>query len=388
MKSSTTSLHSPSLLVSSPELFQQLQQSQRVSDGGGGGGGTTLSTPTAVSSASSSRKRRSMDFTSSSTPLFDEFDVVGGCGGGGGGGGSAYNNEQRTRSRKSSPSSPTNTQVMLHHDDVSVTAPTTTSSVERAVLSMNFFSPLPLPFMPAARTTTATAFGCIDATTATTTTMQVDKTLEDVRDKLNDVSMMSARSDDDDDDENSTNTSTSDDDSDNNDADEEEEGTPREMTDAQVFESKSSYDDFKFLTKSLLKWSQQSSQGNGVASMGLNNGCLIAVPPNWTFEHRATFSKWVATSFGFRVGSVGGTGGSFLRCSDAEGKAVLDRLLRILNDYKNNRLVLSSTTNEIRTALPKECKVNESKEAKPKARYVLDSRGPISYLDTIVLECS
>ncbi len=59
--------------------------------------------------------------------------------------------------------------------------------------------------------------------------------------------------------------------------------------------------------------------------MGLNNGCLIAVPPNWTFEHRATFSKWVATSFGFRVGSVGGTGGSFLRCSDAEGKAVLDR---------------------------------------------------------------
>ena len=147
------------------------------------------------------------------------------------------------------------------------------------------------------------------------------------------------------------------------------------MTDVEIFECKSSYDDLKWLIKSLQKCMPQSSSASSslqggkkvaVASMGLNNGCVIALPPQWTFEHRATFSKWVAISFGFRVGNVGGgAGGSFLRCSDAEGRAVLDRLLRILNDYKNNRLVLSTTTTEgIKN-------VHDAKDVKPKARYVL-----------------
>ena len=106
-----------------------------------------------------------------------------------------------------------------------------------------------------------------------------------------------------------------------------ESNTTRELTDLQVFEG-ASYDDFKFLTRALQKWSQ-SKQGRG-ASMGLNTGCLIAVPPDWTFEHRARFSRWVATAFGFRIVSVGGAP-SFLRCSDAQGKGVLERLVRILN---------------------------------------------------------
>ena len=114
------------------------------------------------------------------------------------------------------------------------------------------------------------------------------------------------------------------------------EETAKELSDAEIFESKSSYDDFKFLTKSLLKWSQTSNMKS--ASMGLNNGCLVAVPPNWTFEHRAKFVKWAAMVFRFRVGSVGGAGGSFLRCSDSEGKEALKKLQRILNDYKAGKL--------------------------------------------------
>ncbi len=41
---------------------------------------------------------------------------------------------------------------------------------------------------------------------------------------------------------------------------------------------------------------------------------------------------------------MGGIGGSFLRCSDSKDKAVLDPLIRILNDYNNYRLELSTTT--------------------------------------------
>lgn len=293
--------------VYSPSLFLSPQ-----------GGGTTQSTPTA--SSTSSRKRRSADFTS--TPVNDEIEE----------------GFERARSRKSSPSSPLN----MDHDinELSTTASLRAGTTE-SVGPMNFFSSPPI----------ATNFGCDE---------MLDKTLEHVRDKLNDVSMISARSDDDDD--NSTTTSSSEDECEDADAD--DDVTPREMTDVEIFESKSSYEDFKFLTKSLQKWSESSY--DKVASMGLNNGCLIAVPPNWNFERRANFSKWVSTAFGFRVGSVGGTGGSFLRCSEAEGKGVLARLLRILNDYKNNGLAFSTTETNANG------KLNESKEAKPKARYVLE----------------
>lgn len=128
------------------------------------------------------------------------------------------------------------------------------------------------------------------------------------------------------------------------DEDSEEEEAPKEMTDAEIFESKSSYEDFKFLTKSLLKWSQTSCAKG--ASMGLNNGCLIAVPATWTFEHRNSFAKWSVVAFGFRVGSVGGAGGSFLRCNDAEGNEALAKLRRILKDHKSGNLVSSTVKKE------------------------------------------
>eukprot|EP00804_Cyclotella_cryptica_P006762 CCRYP_015718-RB/>CCRYP_015718-RB protein AED:0.02 eAED:0.02 QI:829/1/1/1/1/0.8/5/1473/1252 len=112
----------------------------------------------------------------------------------------------------------------------------------------------------------------------------------------------------------------------------------RVLTDAEIFETKPSYDDFKFLIKSLMKWSQTSKKSGKGASMGLSNGCLIAVPSQWTFEHRATFVKWASVACGFRVGSVGGAGGSFLRCVDSEGLKILNRLRHILVEYKAGRL--------------------------------------------------
>ena len=170
----------------------------------------------------------------------------------------------------------------------------------------------------------------------------------------NNESMMSMGSDDD----MSSNSTTSEEESDEV---MDESNTTRELTDLQVFEG-ATYDDFKFLTRALQKWSQ-SKQGRG-ASMGLNTGCLIAVPPDWTFEHRARFSRWVATAFGFRIGSVGGAGGSFLRCSDAQGKGVLERLVRILKEYKAGKLVLSTIQTSALTTRNK----SVSKEIKPTAK--------------------
>lgn len=118
--------------------------------------------------------------------------------------------------------------------------------------------------------------------------------------------------------------------------DAEEEEVQKEMTDAEIFESKSSYEDFKFLVKFLRDWAKRVNGKS--ASMGLNDGCLVAIPPGWLFERRANFSKWAVTALGFRVGSVGGGGGSFLKCSEAHGKEIYEKLRRILNEHKAGRL--------------------------------------------------
>lgn len=291
-----------------------------------------------------------MDDHFTSSPI--EYDELGGS--------------ERTRSRSKMMVPPVPFAMMdsshAIHEELKPTSLKTATSEPIGTMSM-FSSPPP--------TNNASSFGKLlnnemmcpvgssDDDEGINTTVEIK---DDVRDRLssdNDDSMMSTESSDDDDDSAA--------DSSEDDASEDEE-TPRQMTDAEIFESKSSYDDFKFLTKSLLKWSQHGSSGKGVASMGLNNGCLIAVPPNWTFEHRANFAKWVATSFGFRVGSVGGAGGSFLRWSDAEGKEVLARLRRILNDHKAGRLV-STTTTTAETNIADGGKTHQSKKmAKPKAK--------------------
>jgi hypothetical protein len=118
----------------------------------------------------------------------------------------------------------------------------------------------------------------------------------------------------------------------------EEEEVQKELTDAEIFQSKSSYDDFKFLVKFLRDWAKRVNAKS--ASMGLNDGCLVAIPPDWLFERRANFSKWAVTALGFRVGSVGGGGGSFLKCSEVQGKEIYEKLRRILNEHKAGRLQL------------------------------------------------
>ena len=130
--------------------------------------------------------------------------------------------------------------------------------------------------------------------------------------------------------------------SDCEDTEEEEEEVQKEMTDAEIFESKSSYEDFKFLVKFLRDWAKRVNAKS--ASMGLNDGCLVAIPPTWLFERRANFSKWAVTALGFRVGSVGGGGGSFLKCSEAHGKEVYEKLRRILNEHKAGRLQVPVAT--------------------------------------------
>ncbi|KAL7493359.1 hypothetical protein ACHAWT_002422 [Skeletonema menzelii] len=147
--------------------------------------------------------------------------------------------------------------------------------------------------------------------------------------------------DDDDDDEDDKSTSSfMSEESDCEDAEEEE--VQKEMTDSEIFESKSSYEDFKFLVKFLRDWAKKVNAKS--ASMGLNDGCLVAIPPAWLFERRANFSKWAVTALGFRVGSVGGGGGSFLKCSEARGKEVFQKLRRILNDHKGGRLQMPVAT--------------------------------------------
>ena len=113
-----------------------------------------------------------MDLYTSCSPLLDEFELVRGIEGVG-----SYYYKQRTRSRKSSPSSYEEEGVGggAAATTLSLKMPTSASSVEPAVLPIAFFSsPPPLPFM-ATIATSAAAFGCNE----TTTTMHVDKTLED-----------------------------------------------------------------------------------------------------------------------------------------------------------------------------------------------------------------
>ena len=296
--------------------------------------GTNKSSP----STASSRKRRSMEFLS---PI-DDDDLL--CG------------SERTRSRKAPPPS------FLLDPAINELAPTTTlessppSNEEpiQAQQPMNMLSP-PIA-VPTFGTTLNDDMMCLVENEDDELDLNKDDGFRCRLSSDNDVSMsMSLNTSNDDDDDSSVSSSSSE--------ESEDETTPRPMTDVEVFENKSSYEDFKFLTKFLQTWSQRSHSTK--ASMGLNDGCLIAIPADWNFEHRAKFAKWVATSFGFRVGNVGGTGGSFVKCSVAEGKAVLNRLLRILNDHKSGRLATTKTEESSTTNFDSKKKETKKPQAKP-----------------------
>ena len=300
--------------------------------------GTNLSTPSAASSSGSSRKRRTMESTfasfSASSPPTDGTT------------GGPDEQQQRARSRGRFLPLPVPPPPFFLTDRAIDELATTTAAVESAA---GFFFSSP----PASSVMEGIGYELDD---------DRNKDAKDQSSFMNNESMMSTGSDDEDDDDNSADSTTSEEGCDDT-MDDGEMSSGRELTDAEIFDGKPSHEDFKFLTKSLQKWSH--SRDRMGASMGLNNGCLIAVPPNWKFERRANFARWVATSFGFRIGSVGGgSGGSFLRCNDAEGRGVLARLLRILNDQSADSLVLSTAeANDVSFR----GKTIESKEDKPNA---------------------
>ena len=143
----------------------------------------------------------------------------------------------------------------------------------------------------------------------------------------------------------STSSSDDEDSSSSNDQETEEEGSPfKAMTDAQIFHCKSSYDDVKFLVKSL--GTHVSNCNKGVATMGLNDGCMIALRRGWSYERRGRFSKWIGEAFGFRIKPTGGTGGHYIHCSNTECRDAYDRLKKILKDYKGGRLPMDEIHTE------------------------------------------
>lgn len=113
----------------------------------------------------------------------------------------------------------------------------------------------------------------------------------------------------------------------------------RQLTDGEIFDSKSSYDDFKFLLKTMIQWSKTTNKHGKVASMGLNNGCQIAVPHHWSHVRKSNFIRWASVSCGFRVGNAG-QGLSILRCVESKGLEILGTLKRILEDHKAGRLAV------------------------------------------------
>lgn len=114
--------------------------------------------------------------------------------------------------------------------------------------------------------------------------------------------------------------------------------TPRELTDYEIFDKAPSYEDFKVLFRALMKWSQSNNKNGKAATMGLKNGCVIAVPKHWEFDRKANFMKWASEACGFRISTLGKNAGSYLRCVDSEGSEILTRLRRILKDHKAGRL--------------------------------------------------
>ena len=272
------------------------------------GGGDT--SPGTRGSGSTSSRKRPVEFTSSPTLYEDEVvQTPGGL--------------ERTRPRWKPPTTPCTTPAIGAAISVESRRAFSESGGPTVILA-------PLEKSCSLRKSPSNA--CICLVGSDEDHALEEKRIDNARDRHssdNDESMMSAESD-----EDSSNSC-------EEESAEEDDQTMQEMTDEEIFFAKSSYHDFKFLLRSLLKWSRSPCHGGtAAASMGLNTGCLVALPPDWTLEHRASFSRWVSMAFGFRVGSVGGVGcGSFLRCGDAEGRAVLEKMKRILHEHKAGRLV-------------------------------------------------
>jgi len=85
--------------------------------------------------------------------------------------------------------------------------------------------------------------------------------------------------------------------------------------------SVSSYEDLKFMIKTLRKW----SKGKNLASFGVAMGCTIAIPSKWSPVRKGAFMTWAKTGLGFSLRSGGGNV-AFLQTTSAKGMEVLKDL--------------------------------------------------------------
>jgi hypothetical protein len=78
----------------------------------------------------------------------------------------------------------------------------------------------------------------------------------------------------------------------------------REITDADIFKSNTSYENFAFLIVELHKWSLWHDEPG--ASMGLKEHCVIYINSEWDLERRLNFDGWVKKFFGVECESLNG----------------------------------------------------------------------------------
>ena len=116
------------------------------------------------------------------------------------------------------------------------------------------------------------------------------------------------------------------------------------LSDQEIFTA-STPNDFKFLLSYLSSWSKSLGKSK-MASMGLNNGCQIAVPLKWTSKRKSAFLKWVYDSFGLKGGRAG-MNLVILRCVEARGLEILGRLRRISREC-STRDVMEGCAKETR----------------------------------------
>ena len=107
----------------------------------------------------------------------------------------------------------------------------------------------------------------------------------------------------------------------------------REITDADICKSNTSYENFAFLIVELHKWSLWHDEPG--ASMGIKDDCVIYVNSEWDLDRRLIFDGWVKKFFGVECKSVNGRQCSYFRCSVYKGKSILAKLQTLLYSEGN-----------------------------------------------------
>jgi hypothetical protein len=96
-----------------------------------------------------------------------------------------------------------------------------------------------------------------------------------------------------------------------------------------IFETMSSYQDLKFLIKTLRE------EAKGRCAMG--NSWNVAPPAGWTSSRRGAFFQWTTRHLGFDVRATGGAF-NYLQISRTRGAEVLSKLEEALISYKQKEV--------------------------------------------------